>query len=142
MRQASPGTTTEVFVALLTAEQLARVTTWEINAVPEQLDGLEIRLECAPPPAEVTAFISRHGCLTADGTEIALADIRAEHRRFPALTEPEALEHARTIAAPDMPLDDFIVEGVRDYSRAQEYTAELRRTARPWRPSRRGDSNP
>src|SRR5439155_27109896 len=98
--QASPGTTCEVFVALLTDAQLDRMTAWEINATPERLDGLEIELEGAPAPEEVTAFISRHGCLTAGGTEIAVAEIAATGRRFPAMTEPEVLEHAWTIAAP------------------------------------------
>ena len=149
--QASPGTTAEVFVALLTEAQLERVTAWEINATPEGLDGTDIELECAPPPAEVTAFISRHGCLTKGETEIAVADVPGEDRCFPAMTEPEVLEHARTIAAPNASLDDFILEGVRDYSLAQAYTETLKRTARPFRkprtatpetPSRRGDSNP
>ncbi len=130
--QASAGTTTEVFVALLTAAQLERMTVWEINATPERLAGLQIELDCARSPELVTAFVSRHGCLTAGGSEVALADIPARDRRFPAMTEPEALEHARQVAAPDLPLDDFILEGVRDYDVARGYTERLKRTARPF----------
>lgn len=131
--QGSPGTTTEVFVALLTEAQLERMTAWEINARPERLEGLQIALDCAQSPATVTAYISRHGCLTAAGSEIALAEISAHDRRFPEMTEPEALEHARSIAAPDLPLDAFILAGLRDYEVARGYTAKLKRTARPFR---------
>jgi hypothetical protein len=127
------------------------VAAWEINATAERLVGLELDLECAPAPNEVIAFISKHGCLTASGTEIALAEIPAADRGFPAMTEPEALEHARAIAAPGLSLDDFILEGVRDYDRARDYTEALKQTARPFiapgsaapnNRSRRGDSNP
>jgi hypothetical protein len=149
--QVSPGTRAEVFVALLTEAQLERVAAWEINATAERLVGLELALDCAPAPDEVTAFISKHGCLTAGDTEIALAEIPAESRRLPPMAEPEVLEHARTIAAPDLSLDDFILEGVRDDDRARGYTEALKRTAHPFispgsaapdSRSRRGDSNP
>ncbi|MBV9214033.1 MAG: hypothetical protein JOZ25_10365 [Actinobacteria bacterium] len=130
--QASPATQVEVFVALLTDAQLERMTAWEINAAPERLDGLAVALECAPRPGELTAFVSRHGCLTAEGGEIAVAAVDAESRTYPAMTEPEVLEHARRVSAPDLSLDEFVLEGVRDYARARQYTERLKRSARPF----------
>src|SRR5205807_10667941 len=93
---------------------------------------LEIELDCAPSPSRVGAFISRHGCLTADGGEIAVAEVAAHARRLPEMTQPEVLEHARGLAAPELPLDEFILAGVRDYDRARAYTGTLKRTARPF----------
>ncbi|TMM10845.1 MAG: hypothetical protein E6G00_06300 [Actinobacteria bacterium] len=147
--QTSPGTTVEVYVALLTEAQLERMAAWEINATLERLDGLALELERADPPERVAAFISKHGCLTAGGAEIAIAEVAANRRRFHAMTQPGVLEHARELAAPDLSLDEFVLAGVRDYERARAYTETLKRTARPFVDprqgvpgSRRGDSNP
>jgi hypothetical protein len=139
--QSSDGTDVETFVALLTDAQLDLVTGWEINATYETLDA-DLSLELGDPPNEVGAFLSRHGCLTADGAEIAVADVPASGRRFRAMTQPEVLEHVRSTVAPDLSLDDFVVRNVRDYEQARGYTAEMRRTALPVLGSRRGDSNP
>ena len=57
--QASPGTTVEVYVALLTEAQLERMAAWEINATLERLDGLALELERADPPERLAAFISK-----------------------------------------------------------------------------------
>jgi hypothetical protein len=155
--QASHGTSVEVYVALVTAAQLQRMAAWEINATLERLDGLELELEHGDAGDRVAAFISKHGCLTDGGAEIAIAEVAAGGRRFQTMTQPEVLEHARRVAAPDLALDEFILAGVRDYHRARAYTESLKRSARPFvdprqsEPgsrvtgrgrSRRGDSNP
>jgi hypothetical protein len=142
--QRSPGTAVETFVALLGERQLALVEGWEINATYTTLDvTLDLDLGIghgADRPRRVGAFLSRHGCLTADGAEIALAEVPASGRRFRSMTQPEAIEHARSIAAPELSLDDFVVGNVRDYERARQFTKRL--PAIPFEPSRRGDSNP
>jgi hypothetical protein len=129
--QGSPGTEAETFVALLTDAQLELVAGWEINARYASLE-LDLAPELGELPRAVGAFVSVHGCLTVDGAEVAVAEVPARGRRFQALTQPEALEHVRATVAPAMDLDDFILENVRDYERARAYTAELRRTARPF----------
>ena len=139
--QSSNGTEVETFVALLTDAQLELVAGWEINATYETIDA-DLSLELGDPPGEVGAFLSRHGCLTAQGSEIAVADVAATGRRFTAMTQPDVLEYVRSAVAPDLSLDDFVVRNVRDYELARAYTGELRRTATPFRGSRRGDSNP
>jgi hypothetical protein len=140
--QVSPGTAVETFVALLTEHQLELVTEWEINARLERLHGLDLELEHGEAPAEVLAYLSRHGCLTAGREEIAVAEVPARGRRFAAMTQPEVLEYVRATVAPELSLEDFVTGNVADYERARRYTAELRRTARPFLSSRRGDSNP
>jgi hypothetical protein len=137
--QRSPGTAVETFVAYLTDRQLALVESWEINATYETL-AVDLELDLGDPPATVGAFVSRHGCLTADGAEIAVAEVPARGRRFAAMTQPEVLEHARALAASELSLHDFILAGVRDYDRARGFTALL--PAVPFAGSRRGDSNP
>ena len=139
--QRSPGTVAETFVALLADAQLELVRSWEINARYEAL-RVQLSLDAGPAPAELGAFISRHGCLTSNGAEIAVAEVPADGRRLPAMTQPEALEHVRAAVAPGMSLADFVHGNVRDYERARAYTAQLRRSARAFEPSRRGDSNP
>jgi hypothetical protein len=139
--QSSEGTEVETFVALLTDAQLELVAGWEINATYETLE-VDLSLELGDAPAEVGAFLSRHGCLTANGTEVAVAEVPAAGRRFTARTQPEVLEHVRSTVAPEVTLEDFVAGNVSDYELARAYTAELRRTAIPFRGSRRGDSNP
>jgi hypothetical protein len=140
--QGSPGTEVETFVAFLTDAQRELVAGWEINATYETLE-IELALELGEPPAEVGAFISRHGCLTAGGAEIAVAEVPARGRRFAAMTQPEVLAHVRAAVAPELSADDFILGNVDDYERARAHTKTLRQAARRFvPPSRRGDSNP
>jgi hypothetical protein len=129
--QGSPGTEVETFVALLSDAQLELVSEWEINARYQTLD-VELALELGAPLAAVGAFVSRHGCLTAAGAEVAVAEVPARGRRFAAMTQPQAIEHVRAAVAPEVPVDDFILGNVRDYDRARGYTALLRRSARPF----------
>ena len=127
--QRSPGTEAETFVALLTDAQLERVAAWEINARYEVLSDVELRIEGADPPAEVGAFVSRHGCLTAGGGEIAVAEVPARGRRFQAMAQPEVLRYARDRVAPGTALEQFIVANVNDYDVARQHTATLRSDA-------------
>jgi hypothetical protein len=137
--QRSPGTAVETFVAFLGERQLALVEDWEINATYETLE-VDLDLDGGDPLAAVGVFLSRHGCLTADGAEIAVAEVPARGRRFAAMTQPEAIEHARALAAPELSLGEFVLASVRDYERAREFSALL--PAAPFARSRRGDSNP
>jgi hypothetical protein len=140
--QQSGGTAVETFVAFLADDQLALAESWEINATYESLD-VDLELEVGRAPGRVGAFVSRHGCLTAGDAEIAVAEVPARGRRFAGMTQPEVIEHARSIAAPELSLEDFVVGNVRDYDRARRFTARL--PAVPFgggELSRRGDSNP
>ncbi|MEA2368343.1 MAG: hypothetical protein QOH38_1061 [Thermoleophilaceae bacterium] len=137
--QGSPGTAAETFVAYLTDDQLALVEGWEINATYETLQ-VDLDLELGEPPAAVGAFVSRHGALAIDGGPVAVAEVPARGRRFPALRQPEVLEHVRAAVAPDLGIHEFVTGNVEDYERARAHTARL--PAIEFDPSRRGDSNP
>ena len=137
--QGSAGTAVETFVAYLTDHQLALVEGWEINSTYASL-AVDLELEHGAAPAEVGAFVSRHGPLAVQGAPVALAAVTAAGRRFAAMTQPEVLEHVRAALAPEQSLEDFVTANVADYERARELTALL--PSVPFEPSRRGDSNP
>jgi len=128
--QRSPGTTTPVFVAYPTEEQLWLLSTTEPNYELYQLHDLSA---CTDPGGELTeagVYLSRHGCLTLDGSETALAAVAAVARRFPSLGEVEVLERVRHILAPELDLGRF-VESSLDPGLAAARTAILHGGSRP-----------
>ncbi len=127
--QRSPGTTAPVYVAYPTAEQEEALTATEPNYELVQLE-LEVRLEDGESLALLDAFVSRHGCLSLDGGEVAVAAIESAGRRFPSLGEVEVLERARNVVAPELDLERF-VESSLDPGLAATRTAVLRGNAIP-----------
>lgn len=91
----SPGTVAPVFVAHPTAEQRALLTASEPN-----YDLVEV--------AGIAAYRSKHGCLTLDGSSVALAAIRSRGRTLPGLDEPAVLERVRANLEPQLSLEQFI----------------------------------
>ena len=129
--QRSPGTTVPVFLAYPTAAQLRLLTATEPNYELRSLPGSALRTELAVPPAEVRAYLSRHGCLALGDSEVALAAIAAAGRSFPALGEVEMLEHVRHLLAPELDLERF-VESSLDPGMAAARTTVLRGNAIPF----------
>ena len=78
------------------------------------------------------AYVSKHGCLVLDGSEVALAAVAARGRRFPALATIEAVDAVRRLLAPDRTLERFVLENATDERLRAERTAALRRGARPF----------
>jgi hypothetical protein len=130
--QRSPGTIVPVYVAYPTAAQEEVLTATELNYQLEQLHGLEVRTEEGEELSLLDAFVSRHGCLSLDGGEVALATIEAAERRFPAIGEVEVLERVRHVLAPELDLERF-VESSLDPGLAKARTAVLRGNAIPLR---------
>jgi hypothetical protein len=116
--QRSPGTWIEVALTFID-EQLLRL----IDATEENYDRV-------PLPQGAQAYVSKHGCLVLDGTEVALAAVRARGRRFPEMHTLDALEEVRRRIAPDVPLERFVEENATDPVLRAERTAVLRRNAR------------
>lgn len=129
--QRSPGTSVAVHVTYLDAAQRAAVDATEPNYRREPLSPTALALASGAKLTEVEAYVSRHGCLCFEGTEIALAAVPADGRVFPALSEPQVLALARTQLAPDLRLEDFVSEQLRDPAVAARRTRELRRFAAP-----------
>lgn len=90
----SPGTTAPVFVLHPTAEQRALLTASEPNYDLVEVNG-------------IAAYRSKHGCLSLDGTPVALAAIRSSGRTLPELDQPAVLERVRAHLEPDLSLEEF-----------------------------------
>jgi len=128
--QRSPGTTAPVFVAYPTAAQRQLLTATEPNYELRELSGLSLRTELPDPLTAVHAYVSRHGCLAIEDSEVALAAVESAARRFPAMGEVEVLERVRHLLAPELDLERF-VESSLDPGMATARTTVLRGNARP-----------
>jgi hypothetical protein len=127
--QRSPGTTVPVFVAYPTTEQEELLTATEPNYELHRLHDLDLRTELGPVES-LDAYLSRHGCLTLDGSEVALAAIEAAGRHLPSLGEVEVLERVRRVLAPELDLERFVASSL-DPGLAAARTAVLHGAARP-----------
>ncbi|HSE66071.1 MAG TPA: hypothetical protein VLB12_03740 [Gemmatimonadales bacterium] len=126
--QRSPGTAVRVAVIHLTDEQLRLISATEPNYDLTSFDAAS----CELPNGAVTqlsAYISRHGCLLADGEEVALVAVPARERRFAELSEPQVLERLRKQLSPEETIDAFVLGGVTDPELAQARSAKLDRRA-------------
>ena len=121
--QASPGTVVEVAVVHLGDDDLAAVDATEPNYDRRTLPALGIE-----------AYVSKHGCLTLDGANVALAAVPARARRLPELATIDAVDAVRRRLAPDRDLESFVAENVADRELAAERTAVLRAEALPFEP--------
>lgn len=104
----SPGTEVAAFVAYLTAEQLELVSATEPNYDLARFDRPSCTLERGDAPAELRVYLSRHGSLSLDGSEVALAAIEASGRRLPAMSQAEVLDRVREALCPERTLEEFI----------------------------------
>jgi len=91
----SPGTAAPVFVVHPTAEQRVLLTASEPNYDLTEAGGLP-------------AYRSKHGCLSLDGSAVALAAIRSQGRTLPELDEPAVLERVRAAVEPEATLGEFV----------------------------------
>jgi hypothetical protein len=125
--QRSPGTEVQVHVIYMTSAQIGVISATEPNYVPTLLEEIDCRLEDDGDLTEVSAYISRHGCLLGEGGEVALSAVRATGREFDELSEPQALEYVRALACPKEGLESFVLANVTDPELAATRTALLPR---------------
>lgn len=125
--QRSPGTEVRVHVIYMTSAQIGVISATEPNYEPRLLEGIDCRLEDGEELDEVSAYLSRHGCLLVDGSEVALAAVAASDRTLPAMSEPEAMEWVRSSLCPDDDLATFVLANVTDPTLSQARTAQFPR---------------
>lgn len=123
----SPGTAVRVTVLHLTPEQLRLVSATEPNYEATVLAGARCELVSGDAKTELAAYLSRHGCLLLDGAEVALIAVPARERRFVEMSEPQVLEHVRSVLAPGETIDAFVLGNVTDPALAQERSFRLDR---------------
>jgi hypothetical protein len=131
--QRSPGTEVRVHVIYMTSAQIGVISATEPNYEPELLEGIECQVEDGEELNEVSAYISRHGCLLVGDSELALAAVQASDRTFAAITEPEAMELVRSSLCPETDLETFVLGNVTDPNLSGARTAQLPR--RPFFPA-------
>ncbi len=90
---ASPGTSVELWITWLDEPALAHMDRTE--AVGVNYDRVTVSLNWENPgpraPRRALLYSARRGLLTLDGAPVALADIPAADRRFPALRQEQVL---------------------------------------------------
>lgn len=123
--QHSPGTKVRVAIIHLTAEQLRLVSATEPNYELTSLTAANCELPDGEAVTQLSAYISRHGCLLADGEEVALVAVPARERRFAELSEPQVLESLRAQLCPEETIDAFVLGNVTDPALAQTRSAQL-----------------
>ena len=129
--QRSEGTIVPAFVLYPSAAQIERLTATEPNYELRPLAGLDLQVDRVGAIDRLEAYLSRHGCLAHEETEVALAAVEAAARRFPAIGEVEVLEHVRHLLAPELDLERF-VESSLDPGMAATRTTVLRGNAIPF----------
>lgn len=132
----SPGTTVEVWATWLDDAQLARMHETEglkagIYALLE-LQRIELAFAAGPRWTSAEAYIQRAGALNLGGAPVALAEIHASGRRFPALRQSQAQAMLRDRFAPNLSINRFIAENLRHTPRRIARTASLRANAIPF----------
>lgn len=117
--QHAPGAQIEVFITWLNAPQLQRMHDTELGGEIYRFGRLnDVKLVQPegpiPPLKSVFVYLSRAGCLRVEDQPAGIAAIPAAQRRFPALSQLEALEAVRRQLDPDRELDAFILAVVAD----------------------------
>lgn len=113
----SPGTVVTLFVNWLTRQEETRMHETELpsgNYNFGRLDGIDLRLDRGRTLTSAFVYSSRRGALVRDGHPIALGEIMAEGRRWPALSQEEVQGHVRDRTDPDRNIDDFIGDAIAD----------------------------
>ena len=129
----SPGTTVDVAVLTLGAAELGCIHETELGVYDfGTLRDARLTLrDVTPPPMRAEVYLSRHGGVARDGGPIALAEVAAERRRLPALSQTQVLEMARDRLAPGQPLDSFLATVIDDRTARERFTEALRARAVP-----------
>jgi hypothetical protein len=105
---AIPGTVAPVFVVYPTAEQLRLLTATEPNYELRRLEWIDCQVEAVGRLTELDAYLSRHGCLRLERSEVALAAVASAGRTLPALDQRQVLERVRDLFEPGLPLEEFV----------------------------------
>ncbi|MDC0033386.1 hypothetical protein OAJ57_02340 [Alphaproteobacteria bacterium] len=123
--QHSPGTIVTIFVLWLTGPQLVLMHATEGNYSYDHLEALRLELDGGTTLKSAYAYSSKIGCLSHEGNCVSLAEIAAEKRQYPALTQAEIQAVIRDRLAPGTVLDKFIEQHVTDRAIHGERSMQL-----------------
>jgi hypothetical protein len=128
--QHTPGARVEIFVTWLDAAQLERMHATELGQKRYRygrLEAIDLALEAGPAAGIDTAavYLSNQGCLALGEAPLGLAAIPAESRPHGALHQEQALGLVRDRHRPERPLDDHILETIRDAAGRQDLISQM-----------------
>lgn len=129
-----PGCRVRVAITWLNDAQVARMHETEGNNYSYGLlEEVTIDLEAGPSKELSQAFLymSANGCLAVEGGPVGLAGVASEGRRHESLSQEQAITLVRDQYRPDIALDAFILEMIRDLDRRRAVIQDLRRAAAP-----------
>jgi len=122
----APGTSVAVAVNWLDDEQLAVMhPTEQQNYNYARLTGISLQLAEGSVLEMAHAYLSFRGHVAHNGTPVALAEVRAENRKLPALGQLDALALTRDHMAPDQRLAEFVRAHIDDAILRTERVATL-----------------
>jgi len=131
----SSGVSSDLFTTWLTDPQLQRMHDTEalgLNYDFCRLDGIRIEIDGIGERDAVFAYIGRRGALSYDNQPVALADIAARGRTWPAMTQTQVQTMARDRLAPGLGLQEFIGENIADVDIRHQRTTCLASDAVPF----------
>jgi len=131
----SPGVSADLFTTWLDDAQLRRMHDTEalgLNYDFGRLDGIRVEIDGIGDRDQVFAYIGRRGALSHMKQPVALADITARGRAWPAMTQTQVQALARDRLSPGQDLNTFIDENIRHVDIRHERTTCLATDAVPF----------
>ena len=130
----APGTSANVFITWLTDAQTDRMH--ETEQVGDhytfgRLEGIRIHRESGEQLDASYVYWSLGGGVVVEGSPIALAEIGAENRAFPAIEQTAMQAHMRDRLSPGTSLDDFIRQAIDVPAIRKDRTRLMREDAHP-----------
>ncbi len=134
--QYSAGTEVDVFVTFLTPQQLQRMHVTEgmhtgnPNYFFARFDDIDITLVNNIEITSIFTYLSTHGCLSLNESEVSLKSIFATNRKFPSYDQCEVLCELKNYFHSEKELDDFIYENILDDKISELRSERLKSTAK------------
>lgn len=115
--QPVPGCRVELSITWLAADHLPTMHATEgrgFNYDFAEISGLTLAAEHSGALDRAFVYVCRNGCFRVDGGLAGLAEIQAENRPHPELTQPEIQRHAHARLGAGTDPDRFILDAIRD----------------------------
>jgi len=131
----SPGVSTDLFTTWLSDAQLQRMHDTEalgLNYDFGRLDDVRVEIDGVGDRNAVFAYIGRRGALSFENQPIALADVTARGRAWPAMTQTQVQALARDRLSPVVDLHGFIGENITNVDMRHQRTTCLATDAVPF----------
>lgn len=133
---ACPGAAVEVWTTWLDDAQLQRMHETEGLAAGVygfyELQQISLCFAAGPRWPKTLAYVQRSGALNLGGRPVALAEIPAERRLFPALRQPQLQALLRDRFAPSVSVNRFVHENLTQPAIRRARVAALAKNALPF----------